>query len=265
MKKRLDVLVYESGHAPSREMAQRFIRAGEVRVNGQIADKPGMQIAADSTIEVQTAPKYVSRGGEKLAGAFDAFKLNVTNLICADVGASTGGFTDCLLQNGASKVYAIDVGYGQIALKLRNDDRVIVIERTNARYIESLDEPIQFVSIDASFISLKILLPPIYNWLTATGEVVALIKPQFEAGKKYVGKGGVVKDEFVHRYVLEKIMNTAQTIGFKVCGVTISPITGPKGNVEFLGWFSKDSTLNNIDIKTAINTTLQDIQVTTPR
>ena len=178
MKKRLDILVFEHELAESREMARRYIMAGEVRVNGQVMDKPGMKIDAQSEITVQTPQRYVSRGGDKLAGAFEAFSLNVKGLVCADVGASTGGFTDCLLQNGASKVYAIDVGYGQIALKLRDDLRVVVIERTNARYLEKLDEPIHFVTVDASFISLRLLLPVIKNWLAEAGQVVTLVRKE---------------------------------------------------------------------------------------
>lgn len=238
MKKRLDVLVHERGLAPSREMARRYILAGEVRVEGQIASKPGTQFDSEVAVEVQAPPRFVSRGGEKLVGAFDAFSLDVNGKICADVGASTGGFTDCLLQNGAAKVYAIDVGYGQIALKLRNDERVVVIERTNARYLEKLDESVSFVTIDASFISLRLLLPVVKGWLNPSAEVVPLIKPQFEAGKSDVGKGGVVKDPAIHQRVLLDVLLAAQSMGYKVRGITASPITGPKGNVEFLAWLT---------------------------
>lgn len=237
MKKRLDVLVFEAGLAPSREMARRYIMAGEVLVNGQLMDKVGAQVAESALIEVKGAARFVSRGGEKLQQAFDTFPLVVQDLICADVGASTGGFTDCLLQNGASKVYAIDVGYGQLAHKLRQDERVVIIERTNARYLETLPDPIGFVCIDASFISLKLLLPVIKDWLTPQGQVVALIKPQFEAGKKDVGKNnGVVRDIAVHRRVLEDVLGAAQAMGYQVGGVALSPLKGPKGNNEFLGW-----------------------------
>lgn len=253
MKKRLDVLLHERGLAPSREMAQRYIRAGEVRVSGQIADKPGTQFDEKVEITVKVAPPYASRGGEKLAGAFTDFGLDVAGRICADVGASTGGFTDCLLQNGAAKVYAIDVGYGQLIPRLRADERVIVMERQNARYIENLTETIDFVSIDASFISLRLLLPVIKNWLSAAGEVVALIKPQFEAGKEDVGKGGVVKDGAVHRRVLEEVINAALNMGYRLHGLTQSPITGPKGNIEFLVWFSLDVARETIVLEAALS------------
>jgi 23S rRNA (cytidine1920-2'-O)/16S rRNA (cytidine1409-2'-O)-methyltransferase len=252
MKKRIDVLLFERGLAPSREMARRYVMAGEVRANGQMVDKPGSQIDESAELTVKAAPQYASRGGEKLAGAFADFSLDVTGKICADVGASTGGFTDCLLQNGASKVYAIDVGYGQIALKLRNDPRVILMERTNARHVESLPEVIHFVSIDASFISLRLLLPVVKRWLATDGEVVALVKPQFEAGKQDVGKKGVVKDPEVHRKVLIEVLNAALEIGFSVRGLTRSPLTGPKGNVEFLAWLSLDSQSEAVEIEAAI-------------
>ncbi len=248
MKTRLDALVHERGLAPSRELARRYVMAGEVRVNGQVVDKPGAQVSSEAEIEVQGVARFVSRGGEKLEGAFAAFKLDVTDKICADVGACTGGFTDCLLQHGAAKVYAIDVGYGQLAMKLQQDARVVVMERTNARYVEKLDEPVSFVTIDASFISLKILLPVIKNWLTPTAQVVALIKPQFEAGKSDVGKGGVVKDPQIHRRVIEEVLTAAQDMGYTVRGVAVSPLTGPKGNVEFLGWLSVGETADPFDL-----------------
>jgi 23S rRNA (cytidine1920-2'-O)/16S rRNA (cytidine1409-2'-O)-methyltransferase len=248
MKKRLDILIYESGLAPSREMARRYILAGEVRVNGQVADKPGMTVDAAAELQVQQAARFVSRGGEKLEGAFVAFNLNVEGKICADVGASTGGFTDCLLQHGAGKIYAIDVGYGELSLKLRNDARVVVIERTNARYLEKLDEQVSFVCIDASFIPLGLLLPVIKNWLLENGEVVALVKPQFEAGKKDIGKGGVVKDPAVHQRVLSEVLTAAIGMGYIVRGVTRSPITGQKkGNVEFLAWLSLSGEACDLD------------------
>jgi len=252
MKKRIDVLLFERGLAPSREMARRYVMAGEVRADGQMVDKPGTRIDESAQIEVKAAPPYVSRGGEKLAGAFADFSLNVTGIICADVGASTGGFTDCLLQNGAAKVYAIDVGYGQIALKLRDNPRVILMERTNARHLEKLPEPVQLVSIDASFISLRLLLPVVKNWLTADGEVVALVKPQFEAGKQDVGKRGVVKDPAVHKDVLLTVLNAAGEIGYMVRGITRSPLTGPKGNIEFLAWLSLARDADPIELESAV-------------
>ncbi|MBZ0304967.1 MAG: TlyA family RNA methyltransferase, partial [Anaerolineae bacterium] len=227
--------------------------AGEVRVDGQVMDKPGTQVSTEADIEVQGAARFVSRGGDKLEGAFQVFDFNVEGKICADVGACTGGFTDCLLQHGAAKVYAIDVGYGQLAMKLQQDERVVVMERTNARYVEKLDAPVSFVTIDASFISLKILLPVIKNWLTPQAQVVALIKPQFEAGKSDVGKGGVVKDPRVHRRVLEEVLTFAQQIGFTMRGLALSPLTGPKGNIEFLGWLSVGEETEGIDVEVAIH------------
>jgi 23S rRNA (cytidine1920-2'-O)/16S rRNA (cytidine1409-2'-O)-methyltransferase len=254
MKKRLDVLVFEAGLAPSREMARRYIMAGEVLVNGQLMDKVGSLVDEQASLEVKGAARFVSRGGEKLQQAFDSFALNVTGAICADVGASTGGFSDCLLQHGAAKVYAIDVGYGQLANKLRQDERIIPMERTNARYVETLPDPIDFVCIDASFISLKLLLPVVKGWLPPQGQVVALIKPQFEAGKRDVGKNGVVKDIEVHRRVLDDVLQAAHAFGYQVGGVTLSPLKGPKGNIEFLAWLGVS--LPACDLPQAIDTSL---------
>lgn len=252
MKKRLDVLLVERGLAPSREMAQRYIHAGDVRVNGQAGGKPGMTVDENAALEVKSAPPFASRGGEKLEAAFVAFPLDVSGVVCVDIGASTGGFTDCLLQHGAARVYAIDVGYGQMVTRLRDDPRVVMMERTNARYVETLPERIQFVSIDASFISLKILLPVVKGWLTSTGAVVALVKPQFEAGPKDVGKGGVVKDAGVHRRVLEEVISAAQAEGYTLGGLIRSPLTGPKGNTEFLIWLSVDKSVAACDLAEAI-------------
>jgi len=236
-KKRLDVLVHELGLAPSREMAQRYILAGEILVNGELKTKPGVSVPAGVEVTLKKAAQFVSRGGLKLQGALQAFPIAVAEKICADVGASTGGFTDCLLQDGAAKVYAIDVGYGQLAVKLRNDARVVVMERTNARYLENLPEKVSLVVIDASFISLKLLLPVVRNWLTLNADVVALIKPQFEAGKAEVNKGdGVVKDSAIHRSVLQDILSASQAMGYAVSGLVESQIVGPKGNHEFLVW-----------------------------
>ncbi len=249
-KKRIDILLYEQGLAPSREKARAMIMAGEVQVNGQLADKPGMQVNIQADISVRSKPRFVSRGGEKLAGALDAFQIDPVKRICADVGASTGGFTDCLLQNGAAKVYAIDVGYGQIDYRLRQDQRVVVIERTNARYLEDLPERVNLVTVDASFISLKLLLPTIKGWLTPQADIIPLIKPQFEAGRDDVGKGGVVKDSAVHIRVLQDILSFAQQIGLNIKGLTTSPIKGPAGNTEFLAWLNHgDNTItpHNID------------------
>ncbi len=241
-KVRLDVLLTERALAPSREAARRMIMAGEVRVDGEVRDKPGLHIQPDAVLEVQQTPRFVSRGGEKLAGALAAFPVAVEGRVCADVGASTGGFTDCLLQHGAARVYAIDVGYGQIDYRLRSDPRVIVMERTNARYLEALAEPVSLVVIDASFISLKLLLPVVRGWLTGQADVIALVKPQFEAGKSHVGKGGVVRDPEIHRQVLADVLLAAEAGGYAIRGLIRSPLKGPAGNVEFLAWLAVGAT-----------------------
>ncbi len=233
-KVRLDHLLIRRGLAESRSQAQALVLAGQVRVNGQAAPKPGAEVPADAQVTVLQQLPYVSRGGLKLAAALDTFQVSVAGAVCADVGASTGGFTDCMLQRGAARVYAIDVGYGQLAWKLRQDERVVVMEKTNARYLESLPEPVEIVTVDASFISLKLLFPAIVAWLASDADVIALIKPQFEAGREQVGKGGVVRDPSVHRQVLEKVAGYAMAHGLGVRGVIRSPITGPAGNVEFL-------------------------------
>lgn len=235
-KQRLDLVICQRGLAPSRAKAQGMIMAGEVMVNGRMVDKPGARIAEDAEVTVKAKPRFVSRGGEKLAGALVDFNIDPSGRICADVGASTGGFTDCLLQNGGARVYAIDVGYGQIDYDLRMDERVIILERTNARYLENLAESVNLVVVDASFISLKILLPVIQGWLLPQADIVTLIKPQFEAGKQDVGKGGVVRDPVIHARVLEQITDFARSLGFTVLGLTRSPIKGPAGNIEFLSW-----------------------------
>lgn len=231
---RLDVSLYERGLAPSREKARGLIMAGEVTVNGQMVDKPGARVLSTDTLEVKARPRFVSRGGDKLEAALAAFGVDVTAQICADVGASTGGFTDCLLQHGAQRVYAIDVGYGQLDYRLRQDPRVKVMERTNARYVKDLPEPVSFVAIDASFISLRLLLPVIAGWLEPTADVIALIKPQFEAGREQVGKGGVVRDSTVHRQVLDGTLGFASQTGYAIGGLIASPLRGPAGNIEFL-------------------------------
>ncbi len=235
-KERLDVVLHERGLAPSREKARAMIMAGEVLVDGHVVNKPGTRVATQSQLDVKAKPRFVSRGGDKLAGALDDFALDVTGRLCADVGASTGGFTDCLLQYGAARVYAIDVGYGQLDYTLRQDARVIVMERTNARHVEKLAESVNLVVIDASFISLRLLLPVVKGWLTPQADLVALIKPQFEAGKDDVGKGGVVKDQAVHRRVLIEILTFAGAQGFTLRGLTTSRLKGPAGNTEFLVW-----------------------------
>ncbi|MBN1679942.1 MAG: TlyA family RNA methyltransferase [Anaerolineae bacterium] len=237
-KVRLDVLLAERGLAPSREAARRMIMAGEVQVNGALRDKPGMRVAADAAISVRQAPRFVSRGGDKLAAALAAFPVSIAEQVCADVGASTGGFTDCLLKHGAARVYAIDVGYGQLDYRLRSDPRVIVMERTNARYVETLDEPVSVVVVDASFISLRLLLPVFRRWLTEPANVIVLIKPQFEAGKGQIGKGGVVRDPDVHHRVLSDVLAASVESGYTVQGVIPSPLKGPAGNIEFLAWLA---------------------------
>ena len=237
-RQRLDVLLVERGLTESRAQAQRLIRAGSVRVVGQVADKPGAQVATDAEITLQSRPRFVSRGGEKLEAALVRFELDVAGVVAADVGASTGGFTDCLLQRGACRVYAIDVGYGQLAWQLRNDPRVIVMERTNARHLQSLPEVVGLVTADVSFISLGLILPMAVRWLRPGGQVVTLIKPQFEAGRREVGKGGVVRDPAVHRRVLEQVLDVAAGLDLGLRGLMVSPLRGPAGNVEFLGWWA---------------------------
>jgi 23S rRNA (cytidine1920-2'-O)/16S rRNA (cytidine1409-2'-O)-methyltransferase len=236
-KERLDLLLLERDLAESRTRAQRLIMAGQVSVDDQVVDKPGTRVPVVAQVTVDEGLPYVSRGGLKLAAALDAFELDVRSWIVADVGASTGGFADCLLQRGAAKVYAIDVGYGQLAWKLRQDPRVVVMERTNARYLETLPEPVDLATVDVSFISLRLILPAVLGWLrpeAAESRIVALIKPQFEAGRKQVGKGGVVRDPVVHRRVLERIIGWAEEHELGLMGLIRSPLTGPAGNVEFL-------------------------------
>ncbi len=238
-KVRLDVLLVERGLAESRAKAQALIMAGQVRVAGQTTLKPATAVSSDSVLTVESGPRFVSRGGEKLDAALEAFAFHVTGSTCADVGSSTGGFTDCLLQRGAAKVYAIDVGKGILHWKLRNDPRVIVMEETNARFVESLPEHVSLVVVDASFISLKILLPVVKKWLQGIGDIIALIKPQFEAGKKDVSRGdGVIRDPEIHRQVLTDILNYAHQEGFAIQRLIKSPLLGPKGNAEFLVWLN---------------------------
>jgi 23S rRNA (cytidine1920-2'-O)/16S rRNA (cytidine1409-2'-O)-methyltransferase len=235
-KKRIDVLLVERGLAESRNQAQRLVMAGEVRAAGEMIHKPSTQIDINTSIEVKERPAFVSRGGKKLAAAIEAFDVAITGKICVDVGASTGGFTDCLLQKGAQKVYAIDVGYGVLHWKLRKDPRVVVMERTNARYVDTLPEAVDMVTIDASFISLNLILPAVKGWFKRDhGQVIALVKPQFEAGRKAAAvHAGVIKDRSVHAQVLNATLNDAAALGFFPVGLIPSPIRGPKGNVEFL-------------------------------
>lgn len=244
MKERLDVLLVGRGMAPSREKAKAIIMSGNVFVEGQREDKAGTMFPDTVNIEVKGyVQKYVSRGGLKLEKAMEHFDVTLQDKVCMDVGSSTGGFTDCMLQNGAVKVYAIDVGHGQLDWKLRNDERVVCMERTNIRYVvpEDLQESADFSSIDVSFISLTKVLLPVFHLLTKDGEVVCLIKPQFEAGREKVGKKGVVRDPKVHEEVIEKVAEYAKSIGFAVLHLEYSPIKGPEGNIEYLLHIKKNT------------------------
>jgi len=240
-KERLDVLLHKRGLARSRERARRLILAGQVFVNSQDRDKPGTRVPTSAKITIKQKLIYASRGGSKLEAALQTFKIDVRRLVAADIGASTGGFTDCLLQHGAARVYAIDVGYGQLAWRLRQDPRVVVMERVNARYLHELPELVDVVTVDVSFISLKLVLPAAIQLLRPSGQIIALIKPQFEAGRKQVGKGGVVKDPAVHRAVLYDILGWTRSNGLKVKGVIVSPLRGPAGNLEFLAHLVRGS------------------------
>ncbi len=256
-KERLDKLVVERGLVSTRSKAQGVILAGEVLVDGVQMDKAGTAVSVNATIELKRVMPYVGRGGFKLAGALDAFGLDVSGRVAADVGACTGGFTDVLLQRGAKKVFAIDVGYGQLDWKLRQDERVDVMERTNARYLESLAEAVDFVSIDVSFISLRLILPAVQKWLQPEADIVALIKPQFEAGPKQVGKGGIVRDTAVHRQVVSDMLTWVGEHNLHAQNIIRSPITGSDGNVEFLVWLCvREDSLEEtaVDIDTLIPT-----------
>lgn len=241
-KTRLDVLLTERGLQESRQRAQATIMSGQVFVNEQRVDKPGTAVDDGAKIEVRgNTLRYVSRGGLKLEKAMATFPIQLERTVCADIGASTGGFTDCMLQNGAAKVYAVDVGYGQFAWKLRSDPRVVCMERTNARYLthEQIPDELDFASIDVSFISLRLILPAVCRLLKKDGQVACLVKPQFEAGREKVGKKGVIRDPAVHEEVLEQFLNNAKESGFTVLGMTYSPIRGPEGNIEYLGFLQK--------------------------
>ena len=241
-KTRLDVAVFEQGYAPSREKAKAIIMAGIVYVNNQKVDKAGFELKEGDVLEVRGKTlQYVSRGGLKLEKAMQKFPITLEGKICMDVGASTGGFTDCMLQNGAVKVYSVDVGYGQLAWKLRTDERVVNLERTNFRYVtrEQIPDEVDFASVDVSFISLKHILPNLNTLLAPDGQAVCLIKPQFEAGKEKVGKKGVVRDLNVHLEVVENVINLALKNGFSVMGLQFSPIKGPEGNIEYLIYLNK--------------------------
>ena len=245
MKKiRLDQLVFDLGLAESRERAKTTVMSGLVFVNGQRADKPGMQVSPDVNVEVKgTALPYVSRGGLKLEKALKVFPIDVNGKVCIDCGASTGGFTDVLLKNGAAKVYSVDVGYGQLAWSLRNDERVVNMERTNIRYIssEQIPEPLDICVMDLSFISVKLVLPAVCALLKDDAQLVCLIKPQFEAGREEVGKKGVVRDVKVHEEVVRGILDFAPGIGLSVQGLDFSPIKGPEGNIEYICWMKNSA------------------------
>ncbi|MEG1802434.1 MAG: TlyA family RNA methyltransferase [Lachnospiraceae bacterium] len=243
MKERLDVLLVKKDLAPSREKAKAMIMSGNVFVNNQREDKAGTSFDETSIIEVRgNTLKYVSRGGLKLEKAMQEFGIELTDAVCMDIGASTGGFTDCMLQNDAKKVFAVDVGYGQFAWKLRQDPRVVCMEKTNIRYVtqEDIKEELDFASVDVSFISLTKVLEPAYQLLKTGGRMVCLIKPQFEAGREKVGKKGVVRDQGTHLEVIEKVVLFARTLGFSILGISYSPIKGPEGNIEYLVYIRKD-------------------------
>lgn len=250
IKVRLDLYLFENGFTESREKAKALIMSGIVYVNDQKELKPGRDIKSDDVVEVRGSTlKYVSRGGLKLEKAMQEFPIDLKDYICMDIGASTGGFTDCMLQNGAKKVYSIDVGYGQLAWKLRSDERVVNLERTNFRYVthEQIPENIDFASVDVSFISLKIILPVMYELLKDDGEAVCLIKPQFEAGREKVGKKGVVRDVNVHTEVIENIVSFAASQKFIVSGLSYSPVKGPEGNIEYLIFLKKSNDITPCD------------------
>lgn len=244
MKERLDVILVNQGHAPSREKAKAIIMSGNVYVNGQKEDKAGSQFD-ESKIQLEVRGsqlKYVSRGGLKLEKAMESWDISLEGKVCMDIGASTGGFTDCMLQNGAVKVYSVDVGHGQLAWKLRNDERVVCMEKTNFRYMvpADIEEPLDFASVDVSFISLTKILIPARNLLKDKGQMVCLIKPQFEAGREKVGKKGVVRERSVHEEVVRKILDYADSIGFELLHLEFSPIKGPEGNIEYLMHIEKN-------------------------
>ena len=264
-KTRLDVLLVERGLAESRQKAQAVIIAGHVFVAGRRSDKPGTAVANDAAIEVRGAAlRYVSRGGLKLEKAMQTWPITLAGKTCADSGASTGGCSDCMLQNGAEKVYAVDVGYGQLDWRLRNDPRVVCLERTNARYLstQEIPQPLDFASIDVSFISLKLIFPALYQLLRKGGEIACLITPQFEAGREKVGKKGVVRDSAVHLEVLEHFLEHARDNHLAVLGVTYSPIRGPEGNIEYLGYLRKseepDAAIDLRAVVTASHETLKE-------
>lgn len=260
-KERLDILLVEKGFFQSRERAKTSIMAGSVFIDGRRVDKSGEKVKVDAEIIVKGNDiPYVSRGGFKLEKAIKAFDIDLKGTVCLDIGASTGGFTDCMLQNDAMKVYAIDVGYGQFAWKLRTDERVVCMERTNVRYVteDQLAEKANFASIDVSFISLTKVIPAVINLLDDKGEVVALIKPQFEAGREKVGKKGVVRDPNTHKEVIEKIVGFIASLNLSIKGLDFSPIKGPEGNIEYLVYFTKDKVETSFDLEERIEKVVQD-------
>ena len=256
MKQRLDVLLTEKNFFDNRTRAKAMIMAGKILVNGQKVDKAGTLIPIDADIRIlgEEMP-FVSRGGLKLQKALDVFKIVLSGKIAADVGASTGGFTDCMLQHGAKKVYAIDVGYGQLAWKLRSNVQVVNMERTNIRNVTRQDfyDELDFISIDVAFISLEKVLPVVYDLLKDSGEVVALIKPQFEAGREFVGKRGVVRDKKIHAAVIERVLTFAKSLGFGVAGLDFSPVKGPEGNIEYLVHLAKNFSATDVEILSVVN------------
>jgi 23S rRNA (cytidine1920-2'-O)/16S rRNA (cytidine1409-2'-O)-methyltransferase len=253
-KERLDIVMVQLGMVESRSAAQRFIMAGQVRVNGQVVLKPSTPVRESASVSIDRGPRFVSRGGDKLEAALNSFDCPVSGRVCADVGASTGGFTDCLLQYGADIVYAIDVGEGILDWKLRQDPRVVVMEGMNARRLENLPQKVSLITMDASFISIKTLLPVVLGWVDKVdglprGDVLVLIKPQFEAGRSLVSKGkGVIRDPVIHAKVLREVLTFAQGVGCSIKGLIQSPLTGPKGNIEFLAWLSSPlKSMDNIE------------------
>jgi len=262
-KIRLDILLTDRGLIESRSLAQRQVMAGQVRVDGQVVIKPSAKVSPEAIIAIEQAPRFVSRGGDKLEPALAAFHLtDLTGLICADIGASTGGFTDCMLQYGAACVYAIDVGYGILHWKLRSDPRVVVMERTNARYVQLLPQPVNLITIDASFISLRVLLPVCRAWFGVSGgRVIALIKPQFEAGRKDAAKNdGVIRDHGVHRRVLEEVLEFVQAEGYSVSGLMRSPVVGPKGNIEFLVLLEYPALIQELNVYQRITELMEELE-----
>lgn len=253
-KKRIDVYLHESGMAESRERAKALVIAGEVFVDGLRCDKPSFTLSDGQSVTVREADAFVSRGGKKLEKALECFDIDLSGRTAIDVGASTGGFTDCMLKRGAAYVYAVDVGHGQLAWSLRQDSRVSVMERTNARFLkrEMFDREISFASVDVSFISLKLILPALKEVLTPPYEIAALIKPQFEAGRENVGKKGVVRDPQVHEQVIGDILGFARQTGLAVCGATYSPIKGPEGNIEYLAYFKSGGASVDVDVEALV-------------